>query len=256
MKTEKKYDTGYVLSGGGARGIAHIGAYKALLESGIKPDVISGSSAGAIAGAFIANKFEPDEIVRIFSQTNIFHFVHLAFSKKGFSEMSGLAKILDKYLKIKKLEDLDIPLYVCATDLNNARAVYFNSGDLIKTVIASSSVPVFFNPAEIDGISYTDGGVMNNLPLEPIEGLCRNLIGININPVVNQEVFTNMNEIAVRCFHLAIHTEITKKTGKFDIYIVPEKLAGFNMIDIKKSQEIYNIGYEAAKKVILTCPAY
>lgn len=251
MKSEKKYKTGYVLSGGGARGIAHIGAYKALIESGFKPDIISGTSAGAIAGAFIVNKFEPDEIFQIFSKANIFNFVHLAFSKKGFSEMSGLEKILDKYLKFKRLEDLEMPLIVCATDLNHARPKYFDHGNLIQAVIASASVPVFFNPVEIDGIFYTDGGVMNNLPLEPIEEICESLVGVNISPVIPQNEFNSMNDIAVRCFHLAVLTEIKKKTGKFDIYIVPEKLAGFNMTDIRKSMEIFNIGYEAAREVLL-----
>jgi len=240
------YRFGYVLSGGGARGMAHLGAYKALLESGIRPDIISGTSAGAIAGAFIANKMDPDEIFEIFNKTKVYKFLHLAFSKKGITDMLVFQQILDKYLKIRNFEELEIPLVVCATDLNNARPVYFRSGDIIRAVIASSSVPVIFNPVEIDGVSYTDGGVMNNLPVEPIENDCNRIIGVNINPVIPQDNFKSVTDIAVRCFHLAVHTEIMKKAPKFDIYIEPQQLARYNMAEISKSREIFDIGYEAA----------
>lgn len=240
------YGFGYVLSGGGARGMAHLGAYKALLEAGIRPGIVSGTSAGAIAGAFIANKMEPDEIFEIFNKSKVYKFLHLAFSKKGITDMQVFQQILDKYLKIKKFEELEIPLIVCATDLNNARPVYFKTGDLVSAVIASSSVPVLFNPVEIDGVCYTDGGVMNNLPVEPIENLCHQLIGVNINPVIAQNNFKSVTDIAVRCFHLAVHTEIMKKAPKFDIYIEPQKLAPYTMADISKSREIFDIGYESA----------
>src|SRR5512133_3698530 len=141
---EKKYQTGFVLSGGGARGFAHLGFMEALFEEGIHPDIISGTSAGALAGVLIADGLAPREILKLLNTGSRLDFMRPAFPREGLLQISGIVKILNANLHAKKFEDLKIPLFVAATDINNGKAVYFSEGDLIERVTASMSIPVLF----------------------------------------------------------------------------------------------------------------
>ena len=179
----KKYSTGLVLSGGAARGFAHLGVIQALHERSIKPDIVSGVSAGSIVGSFYCDGFEPEEIFEIFRKNKIFKLVRLMFRRHGLLSISGLRKVLEKNLRTTRLEDLQKPLVITATNIENAKTSYFIEGNITDLVIASSSIPVLFNPPQIDGITYIDGGVTNNFPLEPLEKNCRHLIGVHVNPV-------------------------------------------------------------------------
>ena len=107
--------------------------------------------------------------------------------RDGLLQISGIAKILESHLQGKNFEELKIPLFICATDLNNGKAVYFSKGELITAVIASASIPVLFKPVIINKIYYVDGGVLDNLPVKPIENNCNILIGSFVNPVGYEE---------------------------------------------------------------------
>jgi NTE family protein len=170
--SDKSYNTGLVLSGGGARGFAHLGLLQALNESGIFPDVISGTSAGAIVGSLYADGHSPREIMHIMNSGGRFHYFSPTVPKGGLLQISGIIKILKENLRAKTFQELKIPLYVTATDLNNGTIVYFSEGELICPVIASASIPVLFKPLIINNIQYVDGGVLDNFPIHPIEGKC------------------------------------------------------------------------------------
>ena len=171
--SEKKYRTGLVLSGGGARGFAHLGVIQALNEAGIFPDVISGTSAGAIVGVLYADGYTPKEILMLMNWASRFDYMRPAMPREGLLQINGITKILKTSLRAKTFEDLKIPLFVAATDLNNGKAVYFSKGDIFDPVMASASIPVLFQPVKINDISYVDGGVLDNLPIRPIENDCR-----------------------------------------------------------------------------------
>ena len=181
-KTKRKA-TGLVLSGGGARGYAHLGVLKALNEEGIIPDIISGTSAGAIAGALYADGYTPDEIFKILAKNSRLNFLKLTVPKDGLLKMTGMIRVLKDALRANTFEELKIPLVVCATNLNQAKVEYFESGELIRAIIASASIPVVFRPVEIGGVCYVDGGVMDNMPVAPIEKRCRVLIGSYVNSI-------------------------------------------------------------------------
>ena len=157
-----------VLSGGGARGFAHLGVIQALNEAGIYPDVISGTSAGALAGVLYADGYSPEEILKLMNSGSRLDFMRPAMPREGLLQINGIIKILKAHLKAKTFEELKIPLYVAATDLNNGKSVYFSEGNLLDPVIASASIPVLFQPVKINNISYVDGGVLDNLPVYPI----------------------------------------------------------------------------------------
>ncbi len=169
----KQYKIGLVLSGGGARGFAHLGLIQALNDAGIYPDVISGTSAGALAGVLYADGHTPKEILKLMNSGSRLDFMRPALPREGLLQIGGIVKILKTSLRAKTFEELKIPLYVSATDLNIGKAVYFSEGDLFDPVIASASIPVLFQPVIINNIYYVDGGVLDNLPVRPIENKCK-----------------------------------------------------------------------------------
>jgi len=250
MKLLHDFKTGIVLSGGAVRGFAHLGVLKALHEAGIIPDVISGASAGSIVGAFYADGYEPEEISEIFESTNFYKLIGILFRGSGLFDIRGLKKLLKNNLKAKTFDGLKLPLYVAATNLITGRAEYFNQGSIIDKVLASSSIPVVFKPQKINGIPYVDGGLINNLPLAPIKDKCKKIIGVNVTPLEKDPKLKGVGNVAIRSFHISIARSVLEKEELFDIYIEPEQLMNYGYFNVKKGQEIFDIGYKAAVEAL------
>jgi NTE family protein len=240
-----QYRIGLVLSGGGARGFAHLGLMQALNEAGIFPDVLSGTSAGALAGVLYADGYTPKEILKMMNYGSRLDFMRPALPREGLLQISGIIKILSTNLRAKKFSELKIPLYVSTTDLNNGKSVYFSEGELINPIIASASIPVIFQPVKINGISYVDGGVLDNLPVKPIENKCKILIGSFVNPIGSVEKISGLINIAERSFMLSMSKEIISKTRKFDLFVAPPELRNYKILDPEKAQELFSISYKA-----------
>jgi NTE family protein len=247
---QKQYKIGLVLSGGGARGFAHLGLIQALNEAGIFPDVISGTSAGALAGVLYADGYSPKEIQHLMNFGSRFDLMRPAMPREGLLQINGISKILKTHLRAKSFCELKIPLFVAATDINNGKAVYFSEGELIDPVIASASIPVLFQPVKIDDILYVDGGVLDNLPLKPIENSCRFLIGSFVNPVGYIEKISGLINIAERTFMLSMSKEIIEKAKKFDLFVAPLELRNYKILDPEKASELFEVGYEATKEML------
>jgi NTE family protein len=243
-----RYNTGLVLSGGAARGFAHLGVFKALREKGISAGIVSGVSAGAIAGAFYCDGFEPEEVLDLFSNTRIFKFINIEFKKQGLLNISGLRKVLRKNLRSKNIEDLPLPLVVTVTDLMSGNTRYLTGGDLVSAIIASSSIPVIFKPEVIDGNKYIDGGINNNFPVEPIREICDNLIGVHVNPVGNYDARKGLIYLALRSFHLSVASGIPGKLSSLSCFIEPAGLTEFSYYDIENRQAMFELGYDEAIK--------
>lgn len=244
---EKKYKTGLVLSGGGARGFAHLGLIQALNDAGIFPDIISGTSAGAIVGVLYADGYTPGEILKLMNSGSRLDFMRPAMPREGLLQISGISKILKTNLRAKTFSELKIPLFVAATDINNGKPVYFSEGELIDPVIASASIPVIFQPVKINDISYVDGGVLDNLPVFPIENDCKVIIGSFVNPVGYAEKISGLINIAERTFMLSMSKEILEKAKKFDFFVAPMELSNYKILDPEKASELFAIGYKETK---------
>ncbi len=245
-----KYNTGIALSGGGARGFAHVGVLKALNEEGIFPDVVSGTSAGAIVGALYSDGYKPDEMMTILSSRHWFSYIRPSVSKTGLLSISGIEKILEENLRAKTFEELKIKLFVTATDFNNGQTVYFSQGEVLTKVIASASIPVIFKPVIIDGITYVDGGVLDNLPVYPLENKCRVIIGSYVNPTGYEKNFNNLIKMAERTLLVNLSREVLNKVSKFDLFIAPPELKNYPVLDPEKSEEAFKIGYESTKELL------
>ena len=246
----KQYKIGLVLSGGGTRGFAHLGLIQALNEAGIFPDVISGTSSGAMAGVLYADGFTPHEIMNLMKGSSRLDIMRPALPREGLLQLGGIVKILKANLRAKTFEDLKIPMYVSATDLNNGKAVYFSEGDLFEPVIASASLPVIFQPVVINNICYVDGGIMDNLPIRPIEHKCETIIGSFVNPIGYLEKVKGLISIAERTFMIAMVKELSEKAKKFDLFVAPEELRNHGILNPEKADLLFQIGYDATKEKI------
>lgn len=241
---------GLVLSGGGVRGFAHLGLLKYLDELGIKIHAISGVSAGAIAGVLYAAGYKPDTIFEIMKKSKYFSYSGFSLRREGLFPMEPMKKTLHKLIPDDSFEKLKIKFFVTATDFTNDTAVTFAKGKLIETVIASASVPVIFEPVRINGSVYFDGGLLNNLPVEPLKKTCDTIIGCHVNKIDTNPVKTSKlskSSILEKCFHMAIEETVYKKGKECDVFIEPQ-LSDYNMFDTAPAEKIFKIGYEEAAK--------
>jgi len=237
---------GYVLSGGGARGFAHLGLLKLLEELGIKPFAIAGASVGAVIGALYAAGKTSQEILQLMKDKNdFFGWNNILWNKSGFFSMDSLEKLLHKSIENDNFDALQYKLFVSATDLNRGQNIIFSEGKLFEPLIASASLPIIFKPVIIGDKFLVDGGIMNNFPIEPLENICDIIIGSHVNKVEERisktSLFHSFN-ILERCFHLAIANSVYSKIDKCDLFVEP-LLYSFAMHDIKKADEIFEKGY-------------
>jgi len=126
---------------------------------------------------------------------------------------------------------------------------YFSSGELVKIIQASSSIPVLFSPVEINGDLYVDGGLFENLPVNPLINKCDKLIAVNVMPVNLEEKMESITDIAVRTFQLKTVVNAMELREKADIYIEPTGIEKYNILNTKYSQELYDLGYNYCKNL-------
>lgn len=155
---------GLVLSGGGARGFAHIGVLRVLERHGIVPDVIAGTSMGAILGALYAAGTRADELYAIADELSWRELIDLSLSA-GLLKGEKLREFLEHHLP-DTFEELDVPLAVTTTDVETGEQVVFLEGPLVPPVRASACYPGAFEPVRFQGRTLADGGIVNNLPVE------------------------------------------------------------------------------------------
>ena len=237
-----------VLSGGGVRGIAHLGIIKMLNEMGVKINHLSGTSSGAIAAAFIAGGYKPNECMNIFIKEKILRRLR-ATMQAGFFKMDGLESFYLNYFPTNSFESLEKKLTVSATDIVNAKTIYFSSGELIRPLLAASSIPVIFKPVVFRDHTMLDGGLLNNLPVEPLLEDKLPIIGVHVNPVSTVEQFPNTLRIMERCFNLAVYTNVKERMRLCDLVIEPPELKRYSVHQYSKAEEIFLIGYNYAKSI-------
>ena len=245
IESPRKFRVGISLSGGGAKGIAHLGVLQALEECGFKPQVIAGVSAGAIIGALYTDGKSPKEICQFFKDSSFFKFVKIVVPKKGVMSTERFYNLLDGFLTAKTFEELQMPLTINATELIEGKNVYFNSGSLVDKIVASSSVPIFLTPKEMEGKVYVDGGIFCNMPAKVIRQDCDILFGVHVNPIVTEGSIDGMMDVMERVYHLAIQSSTVSEKRACDVVIEPVEARNYGMFDISKTQEIFDIGYRA-----------
>lgn len=239
-----------VLSGGGARGFAHIGVLIGLAELGITPIAISGTSSGSLVGAFVADGFHPKEIKEIFLKNKFKKRMHFSNHKTGIFTSDSIHEILSKNLRTKNIEDLKVSFYVTATNLLNGDRIVFNSGAITERVVASCSIPILLRPVYIDKIPYVDGGVTSNLPVEPFLPKDKTkVVGVNVNPISPYSSETGIIDTFDRTIQLCLKENVMRNASSCDIFIEPSGIEKYKLLENEKISEIIAVGYNHLKKM-------
>ena len=245
---------GLVLSGGAARGFAHIGVLRAFEENGIKIDCISGSSSGALIGSFFAAGKTPEEMMNIartikksrLKAVGPFHF--------GVAGLDYVEQLFTKYITQRRFEELSIPLFICATNFQNGRFEIFSTGEILPALRASTAIPVKFGEQMINGIVYIDGGLVNNLPVEPLRQCCRTVIGVSVNPVAYKQGQTKLRQKIMRLTELILNENEVRRIEMCDYHLEVAGLGEIGFEDYDRALEIHDLGYKSALKLIVENP--
>ncbi|RRB02797.1 patatin-like phospholipase family protein [Larkinella rosea] len=235
---------GLVLSGGGARGIAHLGVLKGLLEQGFVFEQIAGTSAGAIAGALYANGYSPDDILKIIEATPFFRHVRPAFTRMGLLRMDKAEDLYRTYLPHDSFEALKIPMHVVATDLMEGVLTVFESGELVRPILASCCLPGIFEPYVINKRQYVDGAVLNNMPVEVVEPKVDFIVGIHCNPFSTQKPITSIKGVLERSLILAVRSKTRERLARCNLLIEPPELSRFDVFDWRRARDLFRVGYQ------------
>jgi NTE family protein len=239
---------GLTLSGGGARGISHLGVIQALEEMGLEFSVLSGASAGSIVGSLYGYGFRPKKILEIVQKVSVFKSVRPSWTLTGLLSMDGLRDVLLSNMPENSFSALKIPMTIATTDLKKGAVEYFTHGEIVQPIMASCCVPAIFTPVSINGNVYVDGGVLDNLPAKPLREQCDFLIGVNCNPIGIDFDPKNIKAVVERSLLMAINTNTLISRSLCDVFIEPPGLAKISGFEIGKAQNIFDIGYEFTKE--------
>jgi len=270
---------GLVLSGGGAKGFAHIGVLKVLEEAGVKIDYIGGTSMGAVVGGLYATGYNASQIDSIFESTNFDELIKdfiprdsksfyekrndelysliLPFNNfkvgipealsKGMYNFNTLSQLTRNVRHVRDFNQLSTPFLCMATDIETGKQVLLNKGNLAQAILASSAFPSLFSPVEIDGRLLIDGGVANNYPIEEVRKLGADIIiGVNVqDDLLDRNQLKDATKILVQITNLHSIAKMDQKEKDTDIFIKPD-IKGFGVISFDKGKEIIRKGEEAS----------
>lgn len=272
---------GLVLSGGGAKGLAHIGALKAIEESGVRIDYIGGTSMGAIIGALYASGYSATQLDSIFNETNFNTLIQdniprraKSFHEKEESEKyavilpfddfklglpSGLSRGQNVYNLLAKLtshlsgvndfSELPIPFFCVATDVETGEEIILDSGYLPLAVVASGALPSLFNPIIIDDRVLIDGGVVNNYPVREIraKGMDK-IIGIDVqDSLKSREELQSAFRILTQVNNYRTISDMIEKRTETDVYVHPD-IRDFSVVSFDDGKKIIQSGEEATSE--------
>lgn len=239
---------GLVLSGGGARGICHLGVIQALEEFNVKVDFISGTSAGTVTGCLYSYGYKPEEILTMISKASFAKTIKLAWTWTGLLSLDGLRNLLVKYIPENSFDVLKIPVTIAATEIIKGKIEYFTQGELVPAILASCCVPAVFNPVQHNGGLYVDGGIIDNLPVKGIYDKCDFIIGSHCNFIRADVDLKNFRTVIERSLLMAINGNTTVSKTLCDILIEPPDVGKYSGFDLSKAREIFDIGYRYTKE--------
>lgn len=248
-----KHKVGLCLSGGGLRAMAHLGVIQAIEDLEISIHEVSGTSAGAIVGAFYCKGFKAKEMLEIVKTSKLFDVRDFTlFNHQGIISPKMLYDLFSKYLVEDSFESLKLPLHVAVTNINKGTAELYSQGTLFDKLQATAAVPFVFPTVEINGDLHCDGGVLNNLPIEPLENNNEHIIASHVNSIAPLDQNTKLSNTAYaeRLFHLGLSNHVYAKKDKCDVFINPPNMTQYGIFNQKVVQQLFDIGYEYAMKAL------
>ncbi|UFH36127.1 patatin-like phospholipase family protein [Flavobacterium acetivorans] len=279
---QKRVKVGLVLSGGGAKGFAHIGVLKVLEDAGVKIDFIGGTSMGAVVGGLYASGYNAAQLDSIFRETNFDELLsdYIPRASKNFYEKRnddlyalslpfndfkiGIPKALSKGLynfnllsrltrnvrHIRDFNQLPTPFLCIGSNIETGEQIILDRGNLAQAMIASAAFPSLFSPVEIDGKLLVDGGVTNNYPIDEIKKLGADvIIGVDVqNDLLDRYSLKDATKILVQITNLHSIEKMKANVKKTDIYIKPD-IKNYGVVSFDKGREIIVKGEDATFSV-------
>lgn len=280
---------GLVLSGGGAKGLAHIGVLKVIDSLGIKVDYIAGTSMGAVVGGLYASGYSAKQLDSIFSNIDIdallqdytpresktfyekrndeIYALTLPFNKFKLGLPSGLSKglynfnlisLLTQHVSnIRDFNQLPIPFLCIATDAETGEKIVLDKGVLAQSIIASGALPTLYSPVEIDGRLLIDGGVVDNYPVEELRARgVQIIIGVDVQDgLKTRDELKEVTSVLAQINNFSMIEKMEGKQKETDIYIKPD-IKGYSVVDFAKGKEIIYKGNQKANEFIRELAPY
>jgi len=257
-----------VLSGGGSLGAVQVGMLRALFERGVRPDLLIGTSVGAVNAPWVADRPDSDGVLElagiwlglrrqdVFPLSPITGARGLIGRSNHFISNVNLRSLLDRHVPYSRLEDAKVPVHVVATELKSGRATILNSGPAVPALLASCAIPGVFPPVTIARRDYVDGGVANHTPITVAIELGASQI--YVLPVGYPWLYrepTNALGMALhalaRIVEQKLDAEVAASRSLADIHVLPSlDLADVSPADFSRTKELIDWGYRAARRYL------
>lgn len=241
---------GLALGGGVVLGVAHIGVLKALEEKNVKIEYISGTSIGSLIGALYAFGKSVEEIEQIALDIKWSELYTITLSKFALLSNEKIGNLLLDNIGDVDFKDASIPFSVVTTDISDGKRVVLDTGDVNAGVMASTAVPGVFTPIEIDDKLLVDGGIVENVPIEAVRDLgAEYIIGVDLNTNYSSKKPNNIVEVLLNSFNYIMMSSTKLQLKNADLNINPN-LSEFNIISTEQVEEIIEVGYKEANKIL------
>ena len=241
----KKNKVGLCLSGGGTKGFAYLGVFKAFEEAGISFDMVAGTSVGSLFGAMYSFGFSYKQMedVALNLKTKDFKRTHLTFLP---SKLTGLQNIIKKVVPFEDLEETKLPFFAVAVDLRTGKAVDFSSGPIATILSASCAVPWVFVPVKYKDMLLVDGMVLNNIPADVlVKKGCDYVVSIDCNATRAKGTKSNNLFTQALASMGLMMTNSSYKGRKYSDILIELDTQNFSALNIANVEEMIKVGYEA-----------
>ena len=251
VETSKNKTLGIAFGGGGVRGFMHLGVIKALEEAGIKPDIVTGSSAGSIAASLYASGMKYKEIEKIVTSLKEKDLADInIFSDGGFIGGKKLSTWIQQHTNNIAIENTPIKLGIAVTDLTHGKPLLITKGDIGKAVQTSSTVPVAFVPINSNGNIYIDGGILSLIPIRFTRAMGADIVvGVDIYCGKKNKPKEEMLNIAMATLRLQ-SCEISKEEQSEADFIIRPDFEPKSFSNFDSKEESIEAGYKATKLMI------
>lgn len=238
------------LSGGGARGAYHLGVLHYLDEHNIKVKAICATSIGSIIAASYAAGIPPKQQLEILKSKEVKKLFKFNWFRTSIFNIDTNAAILKKLVPFTNMNQLSIPVYITAVDLDEAQETIFNKGDIYQLCQASSALIPFFKPVKIEEKTYVDGGVFNHIPIAPLINSKIPLIGVNLHPFINNVSVFGLFSYLKRSITSTMQKNTKKAKELCDYFIESPKITNYSILSLKNFDALFELGYQEAKNTL------
>lgn len=240
-----------VLSGGSARGIAHLGVVKVLKREGFQFDLVVGTSIGGLIGAAYCLDIPLEEVEGIALKTTAMDLLDITISRMGLTEGNRLENIIRQVIKNKGFSDMKIPFAATAVNVETGQELCFTSGDLVKIIKASSSLPGIFKPVEVDGKVLIDGGMRQHMPVDIAKKLGANfIVGVDVGFCIKKERINSLLGIIMQSIQIMGEELSLAQSSGSDLLIKPNLGNDIDQMAFNKAALIIKKGEEAAEEAL------